>query len=93
MFTMTANEFKAALEELDAVADVIPDEARIISGTIEAPSSGKHKIQIADGLDQLASAVHLPVVSEAGTEGCVHKFLDLGAVVLTQVEQFEERGL
>ena len=90
MFTMTANEFKAALEELDADADVIPDETRIISGTIEAPSSGKHKIQIMDGLDRLAAAVHLPVVSKAGTEGCVHKSLDLGAVVLTQVEQFGE---
>lgn len=89
MFTMTANEFKAALKELDAVADVIPDETRIISGTIEAPFSGKHKIHIMDGLDQLVAAVHRTLDIQRNEE-YVHKLLDLGAVVLTQVERSGE---
>lgn len=89
MFTMTANEFKVALEELTAVADVIPNETRIISGRIEAHSFGKHKIHIMDGLDQLAAAVHRPVDIQRN-EKCVQKSLDLGAVVLTQVERSGE---
>lgn len=40
MVTMSAIEFKAALEELAAVADMLPDETKIISGRIEAPFSG-----------------------------------------------------
>lgn len=40
-----------------------------------------------NGLDQIAAAVHLPVVSEVGTEGWIHKRVDLGAVTLEQAEK------
>lgn len=87
MVTMSAIEFKAALEELAAVADMLPDETKIISGRIGVPFFGGQSIHIMNGLDQIAAAVHLPVVSEVETEGWIHKRVDLGAVTLKQAEK------
>lgn len=87
MAIMTAIEFKAALEELAAVADMLPDEIKIISSRIEAPFFGIQSIHIMNGLDQIADAVHIPIVIEAGTEGWTHKRVDLGSVTLKQAEK------
>lgn len=83
---MTKTEFKGALEELAAVVDMLPEETRILSGSVDRSPSGKNWIQIEDGLDQLAAAVQLPVDAHKFRRN-VHKSLDFGTVVLIQVER------